>query len=343
MARPTRRQACALLLATGPLRALAQAAAPAAPAGVLPRRIDLQGHRGARGLLPENTLASFAKALEIGVTTLETDIAVTRDGVLVISHDRALNPDITRGPDGQFLSGRGPLVSSLSADELARYDVGRIKPGTAYARDFPDQQAVDGARMPRLSELFALVERSGSKDLRLALETKLAPGAPDETLAPEAFARALVDAVRAAGLAQRSSVLSFDWRSLRAVQQMAPEIATVYLSIQQRNFDTIGAQRPGGSPWTADLRFADHGSVPKMIKAAGGHSWSSNWADLDAGKVREAQQLGLQVLAWTVNDAATIGRMLDLGVDGIVTDRPDIARGEMQRRGLALSAPLTVR
>lgn len=301
---------------------------------------ELQGHRGARGLAPENTLAGFERALAIGVDTLETDIAISRDGVLLISHDPALNPDITRGPDGQFLGARGPVIWRTDFAELQRYDVGRLKPGTRYAALYPEQQPSDGARLPRLDALFALAKKPGNAELRLALEIKIRPDAPDDTPAPEPFARALVDAVRAAGLATRTSILSFDWRALQAVQTIAPEMTTVALTIQQRDFDNIGAGRPGASPWTAGIAFADHGSVPKMVKAAGASVWSSFHGDLDAARVKQAQALGLTVLAWTVNDTARIAEVMDFGVDGIVSDRPDRVRAEMQRRGLRLPAPM---
>ena len=285
--------------------------------------LDLQGHRGARGLAPENTLPGFAKALAIGVDTLETDIAISRDGQLVISHDPALNPDITRGPDGQFLTARGPLIWQTDFDALRRYDVGRLKPGTRYASLYPAQVAADGARLPTLAELFALVKKSGNTSVRFALETKLTPMAPDDTMAPEPFARALIKAIREAGMAERSQVLSFDWRTLQIVQREAPEIATVYLTAQQRWLDNVGADKPKASAWTAGFKYADHGSVPKLIKAAGGRIWSCFHGDLDAAKVREAKALGLTVLAWTVNEPVDIARALDLNVDGIVSDRPD--------------------
>ena len=304
---------------------------------------DLEGHRGARGLAPENTLPAFAVALSLGVTTLETDIAITRDGQLVLSHDPALNPDVTRGPDGQFLAARGPLIRDLTFDELQRYDVGRIRPGTRYAAQFPDQTPLDGARIPRLADLFALVKRSGNTQVRFDLETKVTPTAPDETIAPEAFARALIKAVRDAGMAGRTTIQSFDWRTLQVVQKEAPEIATAYLTAQQPWLDNVGAGKAGASPWTAGIAFAEHGSVPKMVKAAGGSIWSSHFADLDAAKVNEAHALGLQVLAWTVSTPAQIASVMDLGVDGIVTDRPDLVREEMKRRGMPLPAATPVR
>jgi glycerophosphoryl diester phosphodiesterase len=298
--------------------------------------LDLQGHRGARGLAPENTLQGFALTLATGVTTLELDIAITRDDVLVISHDPALNPDITRGPDGRFLDGRGPVIRQIDFAELQRYDVGRLKPGSRYASQYPQQQPSDGARIPRLADLFAMVRKSGNEQVRFAIETKVTPFNAEETVEPVAYARAVIAAIRDAGMARRSTILSFDWRTLAVVQDQAPEIGTVYLSAQQKWLDNIGAGKPEGSAWTRGIQFKDHGSVPKMIYAAGGRFWSSYFGDLDAASVAQAQRLGLQVLAWTVNAPRDIERMLDLGVDGIVSDRPDLVREAMRRRGIAL-------
>ena len=164
---------------------------------------DLQGHRGARGLAPENTLAAFETALRVGVTTLELDLAMTADDVLVVSHDRRLNPDHTRGPDGKFLDREGPPIRSLTLAELQRYDVGRLKPGSAYAASLPEQRAVDGARIPALTELFDLVRRLGADHVRFNIETKITPTSGAETPDPETFAAAFAKAVREAGLTAR--------------------------------------------------------------------------------------------------------------------------------------------
>jgi len=311
---------------------------PCGPAHAL----DLQGHRGARGLAPENTLPGFALALGIGVTTLELDIAITKDDVLVISHDPKLNPDIARGADGRHVDAPGRPIRQLTWSELQRYDVGRLKPGTRYAGQHPQQQAQDGARMPRLADLFALVRKSANEQVRFAIETKVTPFNADETVAPEPFARAVIAAIREAGMTRRATILSFDWRTLAVVQKEAPEIGTVYLSAQQQWLDNIGIGKPEGSAWTAGVQYRDHGSVPKMIHAAGGRIWSAFHGDLDAAKVKEAQALGLQVQAWTVNAPRDIARALDMGVDGIVSDRPDLVREEMTRRGMPLPAATPV-
>ena len=303
--------------------------------------LDIQGHRGARGLAPENTLPAFAKALALGVSTLELDCAITRDGVVVVSHDPAFNPDITRGPDGKWLQQTGPTIRSLTFQELQRYDVGRINPGSAYAKRWPEQRSVDGTRIPRLADLFALVRKSGNETVRFNIETKISPLAPDETTTPEDFARKLISAVRTAGMAERTAIQSFDWRSLAVVQKEAPEISTVYLTSVSGFMDNI--QVMGDSPWTAGHRVRDHGgSIPRTIRAAGGAVWSPYQGDLTREAVREAQALGLKVVVWTVNDPAGMRRMIEWGVDGIISDRPDLLRAVAGEEGLPLPAPTRV-
>lgn len=297
---------------------------------------DLQGHRGARGLAPENTLPAFARALSIGVSTLELDVGVTRDGVVVVSHERALHPDIARDASEHWIDVPGPAIHALTYAELERYDVGRAKPGSRTAQRFAQQQPADGARIPRLADVFALAARAGNGTVRFNIETKIDPLHPGETLAPGPFARALIGEIRKAKLADRATVQSFDWRTLAVVQREAPEIGTVYLSAQQNWLDNIGATSRLGSPWTGGLRYAKYGSVPRMVKAAGGRIWSPYHGDLSEALLAEAHGLGLQVIVWTVNDPARIAALMDLGVDGIISDYPERVRAEMQKRGLAL-------
>jgi len=298
------------------------------------RTIDLQGHRGARGLLAENTLPSFALALQMGVATLELDVVVTQDDVLVISHDPALNPDITRDAQGRFLSSKGPDIRQLTFERLQSYDVGRIKPTSRYAQTFSAQKGQDGVRIPRLKDLFELVNAQGHTRVKFAIETKITPLRPDQTPDPERFVHLLLQEIKDHGMSERVQILSFDWRTLQAVQKTAPGMPTVYITAQLAALDNLGIKAGQPSAWTAGFQHAQHGSVPKMIKAAGGTHWSSFWRELDAQKVREAQSLGIKVLAWTVNDRETMGQMLDLGVDGLVTDRPDIAIELLKARGL---------
>lgn len=298
---------------------------------------DLQGHRGARGLAPENALPAFERALDLGVDTLELDIGLTADGVVVVHHDPALNPAITRTAEGQWLPARGPLLRSLTFAQLQAYDVGRIDPAASYARTFSVQQARDGTRIPSLAQVFALVKARGAP-VRFNIETKLFPRQPADTVAPEAMADALLQAIREAGMQDRVSIQSFDWRSLQHVQKVAPAIPTVYLTVQTANNNNVN-----DPAWTAGLRIADHGSVPRLVKAAGGAVWSPNAGALTQELVREAQSLGLKVIPWTVNEPADMERIVGWGVDGLITDYPDRLRSVLQARGMPLPAPAPAR
>jgi glycerophosphoryl diester phosphodiesterase len=192
----------------------------------------------------------------------------------------------------------------MTYEELQRYDVGRIRPGSEYARRFPHQRPVDGTPIPRLAQLFAIVPPS----VKFNIETKLVPDAPDETLAPEPFARALIAEVRKAGVAARTTIQSFDFRSLKVVEREAPEIATAYLT-------------------------SGKSSDPAAVRDAGARIWSPDLRDLNEEKVAAARAAGLRIVAWTVNEPAEIRRMLDLKVDGLISDYPDRVRTELKRRG----------
>ena len=318
-----------------------QAASPSPPPSAA---FDLQGHRGARGLAPENTLAAFARALALGVSTLELDTGVTRDGVVVVGHDERLNPDFTRDANGKWIDPPGPVVFALTRAELQGYDVGRLKPGTAYAARFPEQQPADGQRMPTLADVFALAGKARNSTVRFNVETKLDARHPEITAAPEPFADAVIAVVRGAGMAKRTTLQSFDWRTLRHAQRVAPEIATVCLTVQQPGDDNVQAGQPGPSPLLAGLDVDDFGgSVPRLVRAAGCAVWSPNALDLEPGAVAEAHAQGLKVVPWTVNEESAMNALVESGVDGIISDYPDRLRRVLARRGVPLPAPTRVR
>lgn len=304
------------------------------------RHFDLQGHRGARGLWPENTLAGFARTHALGVSTFELDCAVTRDGAVVISHDPQLNPDHTRDAQGRFLQSPGPTICTLDYAQLRLYDVGRLRPGTAYAAQFPEQQPIDGECIPRLAELFALIGARRDPAVRFNIEAKLFPLQPELTVAREAFVSLLLAEVRRAGWEARVVIQCFDWQVLRLVHERGPGIATGALTDQQGEDDTVYAGRPLDSPWLAGLNVKDFGgSVPRLAKASGAQVWSPNYLDLTAAAVGEAHQLGLTVTPWTVNDPLDMDHLLGMGVDGMISDRPDLLRDVLKQQGIAVPAP----
>ena len=256
--------------------------------------MDVQGHRGCRGYLPENTLPAFARALEIGVNTLELDVGVTRDGVVVVHHDRGLNPAIARGADGKWVT-RATPINHLTWAQLQSYDVGRLDPASTYGKKFPQQKPLDGTRVPRLADLFAMAGKSG---VRFNIEPKSDADKPDETLPPEPFARALIAEVRKAGMEKRTTVQAFDWRLLKVVEREAPELPTVYCT-------------------------EGHGSDPARVHEAGGKIWSPDFERVTPEKLAAARKYNLWVTVWTVNEPADIARMIAMGVDGIACDYPD--------------------
>src|SRR5471032_3346495 len=288
---------------------------------------DLQAHRGGRGLTPESTLAGFKNAISLGVTTLETDLAVTKDDVLVLSHEPRLNPDLVRGPDGKWLEGVGPTIHSLTLAELKTYDIGRLNPATQYGRQFPAQTPSDGERFPTLAELYAM---AGPR-IRFNIETKIDPTKPDETIQPAVFAKLVVDAVHAAKMERRTTIQSFDWRTLVEAKRLAPEIETVCLTIESRDMNTTG---PRPSPWMAGLDDNPGASLQQLVKRAGCSAWSPFWRNVTAATVIEAHALGLKVIPWTVNDPAEMKRLIDLKVDGLITDYPDRGMAVLDEKGL---------
>ncbi len=311
---------------------------------------DLQGHRGARGLAPENTLPGFATALGLGVATLELDTAITADGVVVVAHDASLNPSLARGPDGTYVEKRETRLRDLTFAALQSYDVGRIKAENRHARRFPDQRPVDGTPIPALAEVFGLAAKAGNDVVRFNIETKIRPDRPGETVTPEAFVTALLAAIDAAGMAAidaagmaaRVTIQSFDWRTLRLVERQRPEIPTVCLTAEARWLDNVQRGQPGASPWTAGLDFDEGAGIADLVRRAGCAVWSPWHENLTTAELTEAKAASLQVIPWTVNEAERMEALIEMGVDGLITDYPDRLRRVMGLRGMALPTPTPV-
>jgi len=294
------------------------------------RKFELQGHRGARALFPENTLPGFIATLAIGVDGLELDVAITADGVPVVCHNVDLDPDVTRGPDGAWLAAPYPLVRSLTLADLRGYDVGRIKPGSLTASRFPDQHPIDHTPIPTLAEVFAA---TGTTVIQAELKT--VPTRPDATVAPAVMADLVIACAAACNALDRLDIRSFDFRGLRHMHRTYPTIPLTYLT---------GPTSLANPTVFWDGVTADDfgGSVPRVIaQETGGRraTWAPHLATFTEDDLREAQSLGLRVMPWTVNDPADMARFIAWGVDGLCTDRPDLALGAMADAGFELPLP----
>ena len=288
---------------------------------------EIHGHRGARGLRPENTIPAFECAIALGVDALELDVVMTRDGVPVVHHDHALDPARTRDASGKWLTPPGLRIDSLDLAALDRFDVGRAAPGSEIARCFPDQLPRDGARVPTLEEVLRLGKGPDARRIRFQIEIKSSPLVPGDGAGPEALARAVVAVLRERSMTERSSILSFDWRVLLEARRLAPDLSIVCLSAERPWLDNILRHAPGPSPWTAGLEIeAFGGSLPRMVKATGSSVWGPYYRDLSEAALAEAHAHGLKVVVWTVNEIDDMRSLARLGVDGITTDYPDRAK-----------------
>jgi len=300
---------------------------------------DIHGHRGARGLLPENTLPAFLKAIELGVTSIELDVGVSQDGIVIIYHDRALNPVITRDESGMFIT-EPILVNRLTLSQLKSFDVGRINPNSDYAKQFSEQQPLDGTRIPALSTLFKQIKNLGNKSIRFNIETKISPEKPNDTVRPAIFARKLLDVVREHGMQSRVTIQSFNWRVLEIVNELqktqSKRVKTSCLSVQQPWANNITPQNNKGPFWTGSVRASEYANVPEIVKAAGCEIWSPYFSDITPALVVKAHQLKLQVIPWTTNSETEIRAVIDSGADGLITDYPDRACAILKERGMQL-------
>ena len=313
---------------------------------------DLQAHRGGLGLHTESSPQAFSHALELGVTTLELDTQVTADGAVVVTHDRKPRTDVCQdtGPvvdDDPLFPYMDHFIYELTLEQVRTLDCGSIqRPG------HPDQQTHPGQGLMLLSELFDLVkahDADGPDGVRMNIETKIEAGAPDETAPREEFVAAVYEEIADSGLEQQVSIQSFDWGALMAMHEVAPNLPLVALT----NHDFLGLDAEEPSPWLGGIDIDDFGgdgvAAAASIDGVVAYSPVATHPDqsctvgqddcrayVTAEMVENAHAHGLKVIPWTVDNAPTMEYLLDLGVDGIITDYPNILRDLMVERGMDL-------
>lgn len=275
---------------------------------------EIIGHRGARGLFPENSLEGFQAALDLGCRHFELDVGVTADGVPVVTHDLALNPAITRDAAGAWIAASGPWVHDLTLAELQTFDVGRIRPVSAYRLAHRAQKGRDGVRIPTLDAVLRL-----STEARFIVELKTDLRHPEATVPPAVMAELTLAAIDRAGCADRVTIESFDWRGPRHIRRLRPDQRLAWLTRPE----TV----ENAALWW-DLPDPPM-SVPAAVAAEGGRVWAPEHGSLSKQLLNEAHALDLEVIPWTVNRRLDIRRLARWGVDGLITDRPDIAFAEL--------------
>ena len=259
-------------------------------------RILVHGHRGARAIYPENTIPAFGYAIKIGADYLEMDVAVTKDNVLVISHDPHINPEICAGPHP------GVAIHELTLAQLGEYDCGALK-----NPHFPKQQPVPGTRIPTLDDVLSL---SQGNTVQFNIETKSFPDHPELTPAPDVFARMLLDVIHKHKLESRAIVQSFDFRTLVATKRLNPNIR-------------LSALWEGDSrPFVDIAREAQAGIISPLFKL------------VTPAQVKAAHAAKIEVVPWTADTPADWQMLIDAGVDAIITDDPAALIAYMKEKGL---------
>ena len=314
------------------------------------RAFDLQAHRGGVGLTVESTIASFSKALDLGVTTLELDVQITKDGRAVVTHDRDpvatkctdTTPATPGDPQFPYVPGK-TYIKNLTLAQVRTLDCGSLA-----QPQFPGQQLSPGAQMPLLSEVFDLVNDRRAKDVKLNVETKVEAGAPEQTAPREQFVQVVAHEVRAAHLLRQVTIQSFDWGALMRMREVEPRLPIVALTNGQQ---FLQAGQPGASPWLGGIDIDDFGgSLVAAAASFDADAISPVAGDPQSGKVtdpgyvpyttpamvRDAHAAGMLVIPWTIDDDATMQSLIDAGVDGLITDYPNTARDVMARNGLVL-------
>ncbi len=297
--------------------------------------IHIHGHRGARGIMPENTMEGFRFTLDIGIRIIELDVLLTSDGTPVLTHNPHLMPYSTRTEDGAWLAGEGPLVLETPFADLSRFDVGGLRPGSDYGARYPDQAFMHGLKIPPFDALCALINEAGNEDVWLNIEIKSDPRFPQKTPPVPLFVERVLQVIFDHGLDNRIILQSFDWRILHECARQAADIPRSYLTYLPKPDAPMAVNIHEGSPWMDGISLAAHGnSLPALIAADGGRVWSPYFQDLNATDLSAAQENDLVVNVWTVNETADIDHMIDLGVDGIITDYPGRAQRRLLERGL---------
>ena len=281
-----------------------------------PGYIKIYGHRGARGVLPENTLESFKYLFENNIRAYETDILISKDNIPVITHDFKLDPSYTKDVNGNWIEDENIKIIDLTYEEILKYDVGTLNKLSRYGRKFINQKSLDNQKIPKLSDLLKLSSDNDFDDLLINLEIKSTPIEEGLTPSPEEMVKIVIDEVSRSNLSDKIIYSSFDWRVLREIKERDPKIPRAHL--------TSGANGKiyDKSPWLDFTPLHSEVELPKLIKALGGSAWHPNYKDVNKEIIEISRNEGLPVNVWTVNKEQDMLRMIDYGVDGIMTDYP---------------------
>lgn len=310
---------------------------------------DLEAHRGGRDVRPENTLYSYAYAIELGATSIECDMQLTKDGQIVMSHNPILNSDITRDENGNYIKNNKYDIRLMTVDELKKFDVGVMDPNCGEYYDLHGKtQFTYDAKIPTLEELMQLIQSYGDKNIVLNIETKSYPDPASagykNNADPKKFVEVFNNIVKKYNMEDRVVLQSFDWQTLIEMKKLNPNISTSALWQEQpswgRDSESLRRYEKKKSPWLGGLDIKDYqGNPVKAAHAIGADIISPYYTEISKQDVDEAHSLGMKVVPWTVNNEKDMTMLLDMGVDGIISDKPWLLKQVLEKRNIKLHTP----
>lgn len=310
---------------------------------------DLEAHRGGRDVRPENTLYSYAYAIELGATSIECDMQLTKDGQIVMSHNPILNSDITRDENGNYIENNKYDIRLMTVDELKKFDVGVMDPNCGEYYDLHGKtQFTYDAKIPTLEELMQLIQSYGDKNIVLNIETKSYPDPASagykNNADPKKFVEVFNNIVKKYDMEDRVVLQSFDWQTLIEIKKLNPNISTSALWQEQpswgRDSESLRRYEKKKSPWLGGLDIKDYqGNPVKAAHAIGADIISPYYTEISKQDVDEAHSLGMKVVPWTVNNEKDMNMLLDMGVDGIISDKPWLLKQVLEKRNIKLHTP----
>lgn len=310
---------------------------------------DLEAHRGGRDVRPENTLYSYAYAIELGATSIECDMQLTKDGQIVMSHNPILNSDITRDENGNYIENNKYDIRLMTVDELKKFDVGVMDPNCGEYYDLHGKtQFTYDAKIPTLEELMQLIQSYGDKNIVLNIETKSYPDPASagykNNADPKKFVEVFNNIVKKYDMEDRVVLQSFDWQTLIEMKKLNSNISTSALWQEQpswgRDSESLRRYEKKKSPWLGGLDIKDYqGNPVKAAHAIGADIISPYYTEISKQDVDEAHSLGMKVVPWTVNNEKDMNMLLDMGVDGIISDKPWLLKQVLEKRNIKLHTP----
>lgn len=310
---------------------------------------DLEAHRGGRDVRPENTLYSYAYAIELGATSIECDMQLTKDGQIVMSHNPILNSDITRDENGNYIENNKYDICLMTVDELKKFEVGVMDPNCGEYYDLHGKtQFTYDAKIPTLEELMQLIQSYGDKNIVLNIETKSYPDPASagykNNADPKKFVEVFNNIVKKYDMEDRVVLQSFDWQTLIEMKKLNPNISTSALWQEQpswgRDSESLRRYEKKKSPWLGGLDIKDYqGNPVKAAHAIGADIISPYYTEISKQDVDEAHSLGMKVVPWTVNNEKDMTMLPDMGVDGIISDKPWLLKQVLEKRNIKLHTP----